>query len=141
MSNLGSYRKITNSYTNQVELETGAEFISIAQAPLANVNGTEYFPATVKIVDKHGEEKVVSAIVYKSNKDLADVAGGFVQGAVYLASIAKGDERGVIIKLSHLPYRGASARATADMFDFEEENNPVAAPVQKVEYADDNLPF
>lgn len=137
---LGIYRQVINSYNNTLELETGVEVVSIAQAPLENKNGTEYFPATVKIVDKHGEEKLVSAIIYKSNKDLADVAGGFVPGRVYLASIAKGDERGVIIKVSHLPYRGASARATADMFDFGDDK-AVAAPVQKVEYADDNLPF
>ncbi len=113
MSNLGTYRKITNAETGQINLQTACELLSISPTEMENVNGTKYFPATVKIVDQQGQVQEVTAIVYRANFDY-----GIETGKEYLLTIAPGDERGPLLHMSHLSPRVIGKRATADMFDF-----------------------
>lgn len=112
---LGVYRKVFNSQTGETDLQTSCILLSHAAEPMQNVNGTLFYPATVKIVDANGEEQIVSAIIYAKNFDY-----GVEVGKEYVLTVSKGDERGPILHMSHLSPLPMAKRATKDMFDFEE---------------------
>lgn len=98
-----------NKVTGQEEIIFSAKLISIAAKPLANVNGTEYRPATISFKDKDGNVQQTSCIVYEKN-----FAYGMSINNSYLATAAKTD-KGVLITLSHLT---DAERPSEDMFSF-----------------------
>jgi hypothetical protein len=105
-------KKVINKVTGIEEVQFGGKLISISDAVLKNVNGTEYRVATIDFEDAAEKTRRCTALVYEKN-----YSHGLTVGETYLAT-ATPTEQGVIVKLSHLTYNGD--RATADMFGFED---------------------
>lgn len=98
-----------NKTTGQEEVVFAGKLLSIAGKPLANVNGTEYRPASIEFTDASGKKQQTSCIVYEKNFQY-----GMSVGNSYLATAAK-TEKGVLITLSHLT---DAERPSEEMFSF-----------------------
>lgn len=100
-----------NSVTGNSIVNFTAKVISIAENPLQNVNGKDFYPCTIEFEDVNGKTQRSSAIIYGAN-----YAYGIKAGDFKLATAEK-TEKGVLIKVSHLD-SGKAPRPTEDMFGF-----------------------
>ncbi len=118
-----------NETTGNAEVNFSAKLTSIAAKPLTNVNGKNFYPASIEFTGKDGKKKQSSAIVYEGN--LVDKESGEIRmeaGNHYMATASK-TEQGVLIKVSHLA--GNAPRPTEDMFDFSTQEESVEQEIGK----------
>lgn len=101
---------IVNPTTGQNEAQFTAKLLSVSTNKLANINGTEYRPASIEFVDVNGKKQTASCIVYEKN-----FSYGMEKDSSYLATASQ-TEKGVLITLSHLS--GSADRPNEGMFGF-----------------------
>jgi len=90
-----------------------AELVSVAQQPLVNVNGVEYYPATVSFVNEKDQTVKRSGIIYETN-----FSKGMSVGTTYLAKVVKAEGKLPLIVVSHLDRAGTT---TDDDFGLSDE--------------------
>jgi len=114
-------KAIVNPTTGQEEVIFEAKLLSIAAKPLANVNGTEYRPASIEFKDASGKVQQTSCIVYENNYNK-----GMTVGQSYSARAVVTDNGSVLITVSHLT---AAARPDETMFSFGTAVAAVSKPL------------
>jgi len=103
----------TNPTTGEKVLVSAmhGELVSIAQKPLENANGAEYYPATVAYENTNGDTVKRGCLVYASNYNY-----GMSIGTTYLGKIIKVAGKLPLIVLSHLD---RASHATDDDFGID----------------------
>lgn len=103
----------TNPTTGEKALVAGltTELVSVAKNPIANANGTMYYPATVRYENEKGDTVTRGALVYEANFNY-----GLTVGNVYSAKVIKAVGKLPLIVMSHLERAGS---ASDEDFDFD----------------------
>ena len=118
-----NFKQIENDVTGEVQLQGPVMLAGeLSEQTFENSNGKEFKLVDVVIETKSGA-KSTTAQVYAGNYEHPEA--NFIKGQSYLATISKGDGRGVLVQMSHLTAGGS--RISADEFDFEavEEKAPL----------------
>jgi hypothetical protein len=97
-----------NETTGLKEANFTAQLVSIANKPLTNKNGKEYYPCSIKFVNKDAVEVTKPAMMNAGNYSY-----GVEVGNSYLSKVAIQKDGTPLITVSHLT---GAARATADDF-------------------------
>jgi hypothetical protein len=103
-----------------------AELLTMGSNPIANKNGNEFYPVTVKFENALGNMQSVPALLYKGNADY-----GVEKGVSYLTKIIATSAGKPLFVMSHLA-RGTEASLADLGLSMEDFNAPAIADFSKV---------